>query len=130
MEVARGTEGSYQEGDAGRFNGRVWLSPGLSAPDGTSMQVVHFGAGARTHWHAHAGGQLLYGVSGRGRVRSRGGAGHVLVPGDVVFVPPGEWHWHGAGPDSPMAHVSTNVGGPPRWGEPVTDQEYGEGFEG
>jgi quercetin dioxygenase-like cupin family protein len=106
----------------------VWLSPGLSAPGGTGMSVVHFSAGARTHWHTHPGGQLLYGVSGHGRVRSRGGQGHVLVPGDIVSIPPGEWHYHGGGPGSPMAHISVNLGGPPEWGDPVTDQEYGEGF--
>ena len=90
--------------------------------------VVHFSAGARTHWHAHPGGQLLYGVSGRGRVRSQGGPGHLLTPGEVVLIPPGEWHFHGGAPDSPMAHVSVNVGDPPQWGDPVTDPEYAEGF--
>jgi quercetin dioxygenase-like cupin family protein len=128
MEIAKGHQDPYQEGDAGRFTGRVWLSPGLSAPGGAGMSVVHFSAGARTHWHTHPGGQLLYGVSGHGRVRSRDGHGHVLVPGDIVSIPPGEWHWHGGAPGSPMAHVSVSLGGPPEWGDPVTDQEYDEGF--
>jgi quercetin dioxygenase-like cupin family protein len=125
MDIA---EGPYQEGDAATFTGRVWLSPGLQATGGTGMTVVHFSAGARTHWHAHRGGQLLYGVSGRGRVRSQGAAGHTLTPGDIAHVPAGEWHFHGGAPDSPMAHVSVNLGGPPQWGDPVTDQEYAEGF--
>jgi quercetin dioxygenase-like cupin family protein len=128
MDVTTGRDGTYEQGDAATFTGQVWLSPGLSVPGGTGMTVVHFSAGARTHWHAHAGGQLLYVLSGRGRVRSRGGPGHVLTPGDVVQVPPDEWHFHGGAPDSPMAHVSVNVGGPPRWGDPVTDEEYAEGF--
>jgi quercetin dioxygenase-like cupin family protein len=128
MEVTTGRDGTYERGDAATFTGQVWLSPGLPVPGGTGMTVVHFAAGARTHWHAHAGGQLLYVLSGRGRVRSRGGPGHVLAPGDVVQVPPGEWHFHGGAPDSPMAHVSVNVGGPPSWGDPVTDEEYAEGF--
>jgi quercetin dioxygenase-like cupin family protein len=127
MEIANGHEGRYQEGDAARFTGRAWISPGVAAPDGTAMMVVHFAAGARTHWHTHPGGQLLYCLSGRGRVRSRGGPEHVLAPGDIVHIPPGAWHWHGGGPDSPMAHVAVNVGGGPRWGDPVTDQEYAEG---
>jgi quercetin dioxygenase-like cupin family protein len=125
MDIA---EGPYQEGDAATFTGRVWLSPGMPGTGGTGMTVVHFSAGARTHWHSHPGGQLLYGVSGRGRVRSRGGPGHTLTPGDIVHIPPDEWHYHGGGPDSPMAHVSVTVGGPPEWGDPVTDQEYAEGF--
>ncbi len=128
MEIVTGHQGSYEPGDAARFTGRVWLSQGLSADDGTRMMVVHFSAGARTHWHAHPGGQLLYGVSGRGWVRSLGGPGHVLVPGDIVHIPPGEWHYHGGGPDSPMAHISVSMGGQAQWGDPVTDQEYSEGF--
>lgn len=129
METSSGHQGFYQAGDAARFTGQVSLSPGLSAADGTAMMVVvHFSAGARTHWHAHPGGQLLYGVSGRGRVRSRGGPGHVLLPGDVVYIPPAEWHYHGGGPDSPMAHVAVSLGGPANWGDPVTDQEYDESF--
>jgi quercetin dioxygenase-like cupin family protein len=128
MEVSSGHQGSYQQGDAARFSGRVWLSPGLAGPAGTGTMVVHFSAGARTHWHQHPGGQLLYVVSGRGRVRSRDGQTHVLLPGDLISIPPGEWHFHGGGPDSPMAHVSVSMGGSPEWGDPVTDQEYVEGF--
>jgi quercetin dioxygenase-like cupin family protein len=125
MDIAAGP---YQQGDAARFTGQVSLSPGLPRDADTGMTVVHFSAGARTHWHAHPGGQLLYGVSGRGRVRSRSGPGHTITPGDIVHIPAGEWHWHGGGPDSPMAHVSVNIGGAPEWGDPVTDQEYEEGF--
>jgi quercetin dioxygenase-like cupin family protein len=128
MEIASGHDGSYEQGDDRRFSGRVWLSQGVAGPEGTGMAVVHFSAGARTHWHRHPGGQLLFGVSGRGRVRSRGGRGHVLLPGDMVSIPPGEWHYHGGGPDSPMAHVSVSMGGPTEWADPVTDQEYDEGF--
>ena len=95
---------------------------------GTNVGIVHFSPGARTHWHAHPGGQFLYGLTGRGRVRSRGGPGHVLEPGDIVHVPAGEWHFHGGAPDSPVVHVAVNGGGAPEWGDPVTDQDYGEGF--
>ncbi|HVD13626.1 MAG TPA: cupin domain-containing protein [Actinomycetota bacterium] len=129
MRMARAGDGSYEQGDAGRFTGQVSLSPGLPAPGGIGMTVVHFSAGARTHWHAHPGGQLLFGVSGRGRVRSRGEPAHLLAPGDIVSIDPGEWHYHGAEPDSPMAHLSVSIGGAPRWGDPVTDDEYAEGPE-
>ena len=84
--------------------------------------------GARTHWHQHPGGQFLYGVAGRGRVRSRGEAGRVLEPGDVIHVGGGEWHFHGAGRETPMVHVAVNGGGAPEWGEPVSDADYDEGF--
>ena len=74
--------------------------------------IVTFAAGARTHWHQHPGGQFLYAVAGRGRVRSRGEAGHVLEAGDVIRVAPGEWHFHGGTPDSPLVHVAVNGGDP------------------
>jgi quercetin dioxygenase-like cupin family protein len=127
MELVTGGEGAYEAGDEDRFTGAVWLSPGLQAPDGTGLAVVTFAAGARTRWHRHPGGQLLYVLSGRGCVRSRGEPGHVLLPGEIVSVPPGEWHFHGGAPDSPMAHVSVNVGAAPEWGDPVSDEDYRSG---
>ncbi len=128
MDVDRGCDATFEPGDDGRFAGEVWLRGSPRAPDGTNVGVVHFSPGARTHWHQHPGGQWLFGVTGRGRVRSRGEAGHVLEPGDVVFVSAGEWHFHGAELDSPMVHVAVNEGGAPEWGAPVTDEEYTEGF--
>ena len=128
MEISRAADGRYDHGDDGRFTGEVSLRGTLRADDGTNIGVVHFAAGARTHWHHHAGGQFLFGVIGRGRVRSRGEAGHVLEPGDVVSVKPNEWHFHGGTPDSPLVHVAVNGGGDAIWGEPVTDEEYDEGF--
>jgi quercetin dioxygenase-like cupin family protein len=128
MDVDRGGEATFERGDDGRFAGEVWLRGSPRAEDGTNVGVVHFSPSARTHWHQHPGGQWLFGVTGRGRVRSRDGVGHVLEPGDVVWVPGGEWHYHGAALDSPMVHVAVNVGGAPEWGAPVTDDEYAEGF--
>ena len=128
MEIARATQGGYDHGDAGRFTGEVSLRSTLRAADGTNIGVVHFAPGARTHWHHHPGGQFLYGLAGRGRVRSRDEGGHNLEPGDVVHVEPGEWHFHGGTPESPLVHVAVNGGGDAIWGEPVTDEKYGEGF--
>jgi len=128
MEIARAADGTYEHGDAGRFTGEVSLRGTLRADDGTNIGIVHFAAGARTHWHQHAGGQFLYAVTGRGRVCSRGEAGHVLQPGDVISVKPEEWHFHGGAPDAPLVHVAINGGGDAIWGDPVTDEEYEEGF--
>ena len=128
MEIARAADGTYDHGDAARFTGEVSLRGTLRAEDGTNIGVVHFAPGARTHWHQHPGGQFLYAVTGRGRVRSRGEAGHVLEPGDVIHVEPGEWHFHGGTPDAPLVHVAINAGGDAIWSEPVTDEEYDEGF--
>ena len=128
MEVARGSEGAFERGDDARFTGEVWLRSALAAEDGTSVALVHFSPGARTHWHRHPGGQFLVALSGRGRVRSRDEAGHELEPGDVIHVGGADWHFHGGAPDAPMIHVAVNGGGAPDWGDPVTDDEYEEGF--
>jgi quercetin dioxygenase-like cupin family protein len=128
MEISRAREGRFDQGVAAHFTGDVFLRGTLRNEDGTNVGVVHFAPGARTHWHHHAGGQFLYGVAGRGRVRSKGEAGHVLEPGDVISVEPGEWHFHGGTPDSPLVHIAVNGGGDAIWGDPVTDEEYEEGF--
>ena len=128
MDVASGIEGTFERGDDQRFTGDVWLRATLSAEDGSSVGVVHFAPGSRTHWHRHPGGQFLYVVSGRGRVRTRGEPGRTLEPADVIHVGPGEWHFHGGASDAPMVHVAINGAGAPHWGDPVTDEEYGEGF--
>src|SRR6266496_441661 len=122
MEIAPAAEGTFEHGDTDRFTGEVWLRGTITAPDGTSIGIVHFSPGARTRWHRHPGGQFLYAVSGRGRVRTRGEAGRVLEPGDVIHAGPDEWHFHGGTPATPLIHVAINGGGAPEWGEPVSDQ--------
>lgn len=128
MEISSAGEAMFERGDGERFGGEVWLRSTLAATDGTNVGIVHFSPGARTHWHKHPGGQFLYGLAGRGRVRSRGEAGAILEPGDVIHVGGDEWHFHGAGRDTPMVHVAVNGGGAPEWGEPVSDDDYDEGF--
>jgi len=127
MEVARAVDGSFERGDEARFTGEVWLRGTITASDGTSIGIVQFSPGARTHWHRHSGGQFLYGVTGRGRVRTRGEPGHVFEPGDVIHVDPEDWHFHGGTPETPLIHVAVN-GGSPEWGDPVTDDEFEESF--
>jgi quercetin dioxygenase-like cupin family protein len=129
VDIDRAADATAERGDDGRFTGEVWLRSGPVAADGTNVGVVQFSPAARTHWHRHPQGQFLYGVNGRGRVRSRDDeAGHVLLPGDVVFAAAGEWHFHGAASDSPVTHVAVNGGGAPEWGEPVSDEDYAQGF--
>jgi quercetin dioxygenase-like cupin family protein len=128
MDVAPAGDSSFRRGSEDNFTGEVWLRPTVSSDDGTNLGIVHFSPGARTHWHRHPGGQFLYAITGKGRVRSRGEQGHVLEPGDVIYADGASWHFHGAGPDAPMAHVAVNIRGAPEWGEAVTDEEYDEGF--
>jgi quercetin dioxygenase-like cupin family protein len=127
MELARAADGDFQRGNVSRFTGEVWIRWALEDRAGTGVGIVSFAPGARTHWHRHPGGQFLVVTSGRGRVRSRGEPGAVLHEGDAIRVGQ-EWHCHGGDRDAPLVHVAINVGGPPEWGDPVTDEEYDEGF--
>ena len=100
-ETVERTEAEIFEG------GRVWgRSLTGSHSEQLSVQVVQFGPGARAGWHRHTSDQVLYVVSGIGKVGERG-AEHVVSAGDCVVVPAGEDHWHGAhDTGSPMSHLS------------------------
>jgi quercetin dioxygenase-like cupin family protein len=71
---------------------------------------VRFEPGSRNHWHRHAGGQVLHVVEGEGYVQARGERARRIGAGDTVSTPPGQEHWHGAGPGSPMAHLAVTIG--------------------
>ena len=82
---------------------------------------------ARTHWHTHPLGQTLYVTAGCGRVQSLGGPVREIRAGDTVWIPPGEKHWHGAGPDTAMTHIALQEaldGSAVEWMEPVSDSDY------
>jgi quercetin dioxygenase-like cupin family protein len=89
---------------------------------------VTFEPGARTAWHTHPVGQTLYVLAGTGRVQTDGGPVLEIHPGDVVWIPPGEKHWHGAGPATMMTHLamqeSDDSGSFATWLEHVTDAQY------
>ncbi len=111
------------------FTGDVSLTPVIDAPSPARLRasVVTFQPGARTNWHTHPLGQTLYVVSGRGRAQTEGEAMFEFGPGDVLWIPPGERHWHGAAPDSEMTHVAMQEaldGSHIDWAEPVTDSLY------
>lgn len=116
-------------GPADWFTGSVHVD-GIRNPDaqsGISGGHVRFAPGARTAWHSHPHGQLLYVTDGEGRVATRD-AVHVIRPGDSIFIEPGELHWHGAAPDRYMAHVAIteadDQGQVAAWGEQVNDEDY------
>ncbi len=112
---------------AEHFTGEVWFGPlSHEREDGLNALAVHFAPGARTDWHTHPDGQVLYGVSGSGLVQTDAGETVSLTPGDVVYSPAGERHWHGAAPNSHLVHLSLTTGGPTEWfADKVTDEEYG-----
>jgi len=89
---------------------------------------VTFTPGARTNWHTHAVGQILYVLSGVGRYQLQGEAVQVLLPGDTVIIPPQARHWHGGAPDHMMTHLAISetsaAGEATTWLEPVSDADY------
>lgn len=97
-----------QQGAAENFTGTVWLDE-LAAPPAPSrlrMFNVHFAPGAHTAWHRHPHGQVLHVLQGEGLVQRRGAAVERIRAGDTVWIEPGEWHWHGAGPRTFMTHLA------------------------
>jgi quercetin dioxygenase-like cupin family protein len=114
-------------GPAEWFTGDVWIDVIAQPHDGSTLNAaaVHFTPGARTAWHTHAGGQTLHVTDGQGLVQSRGHEIVHLRPGDTVWTPDGEEHWHGATSDHFMTHLSL-TDGTATWGDHVTDPEYGQ----
>lgn len=111
------------------FTGTVWLHT-LVPPDtafNCPVFYVTFEPGARNNWHKHPGGQILLVTDGRGYYQEDGKKAQVIREGDVVKIPMGVKHWHGAAPDNWFAHIaiSTNPNaGEPVWLEPVTDEAF------
>jgi quercetin dioxygenase-like cupin family protein len=117
---------------ATNFTGDVWLDM-IASPqaEGQRMSVakVRFTPGARTNWHSHALGQTLHVTQGVGLAQNRGGEIIEIRPGDTIYTPPGEEHWHGATPEDYLEHLAMwDNGDDPAtstvWLEPVTDEEY------
>jgi quercetin dioxygenase-like cupin family protein len=131
MEVLR--KAATAKGPAERFTGDVWFDVIVRGEEPSRMRAnsVHFTPGARTAWHRHAVGQTLHVTEGVGLVQARGGKVVEIRPGDTIYTPPGEWHWHGAALDHFMTHLamweaSGDAGQPETdWGDLVTDEEYG-----
>jgi quercetin dioxygenase-like cupin family protein len=118
------------KGPANMFTGDVWFDVIVKGDEPSRVRVntVRFAPGARTAWHSHAVGQTLYVADGIGLVQPRGGEIIEMHPGDVIWTPPGEWHWHGAATDHFMTHIAIweapESGAESDWGDQVTDLEY------
>lgn len=125
MKVFHGRPpGAPSELRTDHFTGTVWADPVMPTMDNVTVNTVFFAAGARTHWHAHQHGQMLQVTSGSGYVCLDGEEPRVIRPGDVVWIAPGERHWHGASASSCMVHVATSIGRT-GWQEPVSEEDYG-----
>lgn len=121
--------GGPNDAYAAYFTGCSYLAP-LSEGPGAVCNVT-FEPGCRNHWHVHAaksgGGQMLVCVAGRGFYQAWGGSARSLKPGDVVRIPAGVKHWHGAAADSWFSHLAWELPGEEtatQWLEPVADGDY------
>lgn len=124
MEHWKPVDLEWDKAPADNFTGEVMFGPVRN--DGVlNILAVSFAPGARTDWHHHPEGQVLYVTGGAGLVQNQEGAAIGISTGDLIHAPPGEIHWHGALPDSPMTHLSHTTGGATVW-EPrkVTEEEY------
>jgi quercetin dioxygenase-like cupin family protein len=83
-----------------------------------------FEAGARTAWHSHDRGQLIYAESGRMRTGRRGEAFKEYPQGGSEYTAPNDEHWHGATPSEALVQVNIQFGGTTNWLKPITDAEY------
>jgi len=111
------------------FTGTVWVQPLIEADSAFNIPVgyVTFEPGARSHWHSHAGGQVLLAMGGLGYYQERGKPIQILRKGDAVKCPPNVPHWHGASPTVEFMQVAitpNTVKGRVTWMQPVTDIEY------
>ena len=124
----KATDIPWAPAPAEHFTGSVWFGPHtpMPGPDDLNVLAVAFSAGARSDWHSHPGGQVLYVVSGIARSAEEGGEVMTAGPGDSIHTAPGVTHWHGAAPHAPMVHLSITHGGATEWlSRKVSDAEYG-----
>jgi len=129
MDIHPGGSRPSRHASGEYFTGTVWQDSIVEAPAPARVRalLVSFEPGARTNWHTHPLGQTLYVVSGTGRVQSFGGPLREVRAGDVVWFPPQEKHWHGAGPTTTMVHIAIQEsldGKTVEWLEKVTEEQY------
>ncbi len=133
MEIKRVGTRPSEKGSAEWFTGAVRLDRLIDAPEPARVAgaSVTFEPGARTVWHTHPLGQTLIVTAGCGRVQRWGGPVEEIRPGDVIWISPGEKHWHGAAVTTGMTHFAVQEkldGKMVDWLEPVTDAQYEGGI--
>lgn len=112
------------------FTGTVFADEVVVGDTPSRMRAtrVTFSPGARTNWHTHPVGQVLFCLSGAGRYQMQGEPLHEILPGDTVVIPPGAKHWHGAAPGHLFSHLAlsevSDTGEGTKWLEPVSDADY------
>jgi quercetin dioxygenase-like cupin family protein len=129
MDIARNGSRPSTKGPEAYFSGSVRVDPVFQVGEPVRLNAgnVTFEPGARTAWHTHPLGQTLIITAGLGWVQTEGGPIEEIRPGDVVWFPPGEKHWHGATPTTAMIHIAVQEslnGKNVEWMEKVSDAQY------
>ena len=129
MDIKKNGSQPSASAPADYFTGAVRVEHLFEAPEPARVRGanVTFEPGARTAWHTHPLGQTLIITSGSGRVQRWDGTIEEVNPGDVVWFPPGEKHWHGASPTTAMSHIAIQEaleGTAVEWLEHVSDEQY------
>jgi quercetin dioxygenase-like cupin family protein len=129
MDIKRAGSQASVRGPADWFTGTVRIDPLFQAPDPSLAQgaSVTFEPGARTAWHTHPLGQTLIVTMGCGWAQRWDGSIEEIRPGDVVWFPPEEKHWHGATPTTAMTHIAIQEkkdGKVVDWMEQVSEEQY------
>ncbi len=129
MDIKKSGSHPSGKGQTGYFSGTVRIDPLFQAHDPARAvgASVTFEPGARTAWHAHPLGQTLIVTAGFGLARRWGGPIEEIRPGDVIWFPPGEKHWHGATATTAMTHIAIQEqfdGKTADWMEKVSDEQY------
>jgi quercetin dioxygenase-like cupin family protein len=136
MEIKRSRSQASTKGPTDWFTGTVRIDPLFETPELSTASLrparmrcssVTFEPGARTAWHTHPLGQTLIVTSGLGWAQREGSPVEEIRPGDVVWFPPNEKHWHGATPTTAMTHIAIQEaldGKVVEWMEKVSDEQY------
>lgn len=129
IRITRSGSQPPRPGPAENFTGSVRIDSSFQANAPARMYGarVAFEPGARTAWHTHPLGQVLIVMAGTGRVQRWGDPVDEIRQGDVVWIPPGQKHWHGAAPSSSMAHIAIVEqldGKTVDWMEKVSNEQY------
>ena len=132
MEIKKSGSQPSRKGPAEYFTGTVRIDPLFDAHEPARIRcaAVTFQPGARTAWHTHPLGQTLIVTAGLGLAQRWDGPVEEIRPGDVVWFPPGEKHWHGAAASTAMTHIAMQEalnGSPVDWMEKVSDEQYAAG---
>jgi len=132
MDITRAASLGSIAGSPEYFTGTVRVEPLFQAPSPARVAGarVTFEPGARTAWHTHPLGQTLVVTAGSGRVQRWGGPIEDVRPGDIVWFPPGEKHWHGASQTTALTHIAVQEqldGKAVDWMEHVSDDQYAAG---